>query len=62
MKHRAEDIAESCIGVREVDNKIRVEPRLGHGRSGLESSLGKTETGTQTGTARGTTTSGKTPH
>jgi osmotically-inducible protein OsmY len=25
MKHRAEDIAEACSGVKDVDNRIRVQ-------------------------------------
>lgn len=29
MKHRAEDLAESCSGVRDVDNQIRVQPHAG---------------------------------
>jgi len=33
MKHRAEDIAEACAGVKDVDNRIRVS-RGGGDRSG----------------------------
>lgn len=39
MKHRAEDIADACGGVRDVRNEIRVTPSLGRtGDTGLEAS------------------------
>ncbi|MBS7457332.1 BON domain-containing protein [Coralloluteibacterium stylophorae] len=31
MKHRAEDIAESCSGVRDVDNRVRVRQKMSGG-------------------------------
>lgn len=68
MKHRAEDIAESCSGVREVENRIRVESGIGKGRSGSES-LGKSGSqgeGRSQSSTRGSSgtsgSSGFTPH
>lgn len=55
MKHRAEDVAESCSGVRDVDNRIRVESGSSQRTSDTES-LGKTgneSLGTQTGGTSG---------
>lgn len=60
MKHRAEDIAESCSGVREVENRIRVESGLGKGRGGSES-LGRSGSRDESRTQSGGT-SGSTPH
>lgn len=34
MKHRAEDIADAARGVKDVDNRIRVTGRVGHGQRG----------------------------
>ena len=62
MKHRAEDIAESCSGVREVDNRIRVESGVGKARDASESmgrSGSRIESRTESST-RGS--SGSTPH
>ena len=66
MKHRAEDLAESCSGVREVENRIRVESGMTPGRSRTES-LGKS--GSQgegrsppTRGAGSTSSPGSTPH
>ncbi|WP_457097442.1 BON domain-containing protein [Lysobacter sp. P5_B9] len=63
MKHRAEDIADACTGVKEVDNRIqvtsgsRLEPDAG--TRGLGARPSQT-TGTTTGTPGGT--GGTTPH
>jgi len=66
MKHRAEDIADACTGVKEVDNRIqvtsgsRLEPDAG--TRGLGARPSQT-TGTTTGTPGGTGgTGGTTPH
>lgn len=65
MKHRVEDIADSCSGVRQVDNRIRVQGSE-YGSSGYgKSAQSRTGTGkTSTGTTSTTTTpsSGTTPH
>ncbi|KQY52466.1 BON domain-containing protein [Lysobacter sp. Root494] len=73
MKHRAEDIADSCSGVKEVDNRIQVSATsssLGQSSgSSLGSSTSRTGTTGTTGTTTGTTgttgsagSSGTTPH
>ncbi|HEY1142118.1 MAG TPA: BON domain-containing protein [Lysobacter sp.] len=70
MKHRAEDIADACMGVKEVDNRIQVSSAsssLGQGSDlrsassrGTQSSQGTASQSTS-GSA-GTTTGGTTPH
>lgn len=67
MKHRAEDIADSCSGVKEVDNRIQVSSTsstLGQSsgsslgsttRTGASSTTGSTTTGTGTTGSTGTT-------
>lgn len=65
MKHRAEDIADACGGVREVHNEIRVTPSMGRtGDAGLEtpttSEAGGRNRGATTRPAT-TTTTGTTP-
>lgn len=60
MKHRAEDIAESCSGVRDVNNQIRVQPlhqdtqHKDASKSG--SSLGSGISGSSTTSTQGSTT------
>lgn len=72
MKHRAEDIADACNGVKEVDNRIQVSSgssSLGQsqtmgGRSSTARSTGTT-TGTSagaTGSSGSSTSGGTTPH
>lgn len=39
-KHRAEDIADACSGVREVENRIRVAPRGGAGAGATPNAMG----------------------
>jgi len=54
MKHRAEDLAESCSGVRDVNNQIRVSAQSGQ-QSTSQSSIGQRDTlygGSSAGTAR----------
>lgn len=64
MKHRAEDIADGLSGVRNVENKIRVE----RSDSDLSSGLGKgsagrgTVSGAKGAAATGSSGSGTTPH
>lgn len=53
MKHRAEDIADSCIGVKEVDNRIQV--------SSMASSLGQGQSTTDTRTGTSSRSSSSTP-
>jgi hypothetical protein len=74
MKHRAEDIADSCSGVKEVDNRIQVSSRsgtlgqssgssLGSGtRTGTTGSTSATSGSTTTGSTGTTGSSGTTPH
>jgi osmotically-inducible protein OsmY len=54
MKHRAEDLAESCSGVRDVHNQIRVQQPLGQQSSG-DGSYGKgaSSTGSQSKSSAG---------
>ncbi|HEY0660708.1 MAG TPA: BON domain-containing protein [Lysobacter sp.] len=52
MKHRAEDIADACSGVKEVDNRIQVVPASATRSGEQPGRTGKTTTGT---TASGTT-------
>jgi len=66
MKHRAEDIADACIGVKEVDNRISVTPSSSE--LGRRDTTGRTASRTTT-TAGGTMTDenrsgsrGATPH
>ncbi len=47
MKHRAEDIAESCSGVREVENKIRVQSSQTRGSSETPGKSGDEKGNTQ---------------
>ncbi|WP_368563851.1 BON domain-containing protein [Pseudoxanthomonas sp. UTMC 1351] len=68
MKHRAEDIADSCSGVKDVTNSIRVVSRNERG-SEYAGSLGGTSeasdtsgTGKGTGRTTGESTTSKTPH
>jgi hypothetical protein len=50
MKHRAEDIADACIGVKEVDNRIQL--------TSMSSGLGESQASeTRSGTSRGSQTS-----
>lgn len=65
MKHRAEDIADACSGVKEVDNRIQVSSTgssLGQGSSlgGSTSRTGSTASGGSTSTSSGS--SGTTSH
>lgn len=55
MKHRSEDLAESCSGVRDVDNRIRVESSSSQRLGGTESpgKSGSETRGTQTGGTSG---------
>jgi osmotically-inducible protein OsmY len=72
MKHRAEDIADSCSGVKEVDNRIQVSARSSSLGQTSGSSLGSSSTSrtgttgstgtTTTGTTGTTGSSGTTPH
>ncbi|HSM11050.1 MAG TPA: BON domain-containing protein [Lysobacter sp.] len=67
MKHRAEDIAESCSGVREVDNRIRVESGISPGRSRTESlgksgSQGEGRSPSTRGSGSASGSPGSTPH
>jgi hypothetical protein len=74
MKHRAEDIADSCSGVKEVDNRIQVSSRssslgqtsgssLGSSSTSRTGATGSTGAGTTTTGSTGTTgSSGTTPH
>lgn len=63
MKHRAEDIADSCIGVKEVDNRIQVTSgsplgqRSAEARAASQSRTAQASTSTAgtSGTAGGTT-------
>jgi len=50
MKHRAEDIADACSGVKEVDNRIQVTSASARSQAGVESrgKVGKSTTGTTT--------------
>jgi hypothetical protein len=59
MKHRAEDIADACSGVKEVDNRITVAPSSrdlgGASRSTSKSGSAKTAAGSGTTGSQGTT-------
>jgi hypothetical protein len=56
MKHRAEDIADSCNGVREVDNRITVASAASElGASSRTAKAGSSRTGTGTTGTTGTT-------
>lgn len=39
MKHRAEDLAEACAGVRQIDNRIQVEASSNYASGGLSQGL-----------------------
>jgi len=54
MKHRAEDLAESCGGVRDVNNQLRVTSQSGQ-QSGLRRDSLYGGTGESTGSASGVT-------
>jgi len=61
MKHRAEDIAESCSGVRDVNNQIRVQPSsqdTSHKESGTTSQKSSSSGSNTTSTQGSTTPSG----
>ncbi len=62
MKHRAEDIADSCIGVKEVDNRIHVASGSDTLAQGSEVRGTTTSRGAQGQASPGTTTGGTTPH
>ncbi|WP_460709833.1 BON domain-containing protein [Lysobacter terrae] len=70
MKHRAEDIADACIGVKEVDNRIQVSSTsssLGQGsdlRSGSSRATQASQSGASPSSATGSTgtAGGTTPH
>lgn len=67
MKHRAEDIADSCSGVKDVTNSIRVVSRNERGGEYAGSLGGTSEsdtssTGRTTGRTTGESTTTKTPH
>lgn len=49
MKHHAEDLAESCSGIKDVENHIRVSPSATSQRSGSEMGSGLGRTSTTTG-------------
>jgi hypothetical protein len=60
MKHRAEDLAESCSGVRDVNNQLRVSPQYGQQSTTRRDSL-YGGTGSSAGTASGASGGGSTP-
>src|SRR5690606_8630563 len=51
MKHRAEDLADACSGVRNVENRIRVRSR--HSSAGAGEEDGGTRQGSSGGTETG---------
>lgn len=67
MKHRAEDIADSCSGVKDVTNSLRVGSRDERGSEytgslGGTSEASETSAGKTTGRTAGESTTTKTPH
>lgn len=64
MKHRAEDIADACIGVKEVDNRIQVTSASVLGQRSAEARAAGSSRTAQGGTTAGTsgTTGGTTSH
>lgn len=64
MKHRAEDIADGCIGVKEVDNRIQVTSTSSMlGQRATDTRATSTSRAPQTGATTGSgTTGGTTPH
>lgn len=65
MKHRAEDIADACIGVKEVDNRINVSPSsstLGQGIEVRGSSTRTSQSSSSTTTTQPGSSSGTISH
>lgn len=63
MKHRAEDIADSCMGVKDVDNRIQIKSassEMGEQRTGR--ATGKTTTSSTTTSTGSGSTGSTTPH
>jgi hypothetical protein len=59
MKHRAEDLAESCGGVRDVNNQIRVNSQKSGSQGGSQSSMSGGSSGSGANSTQGSSGSGQ---